>query len=796
MKEDASFGQWLMQRRHTLHVQWVELATRIGCAVVTLRKIEADERRPSRQMAERLADQIAIAPHEREQFIRAARGELSVDRLAVPTLTRTTLTNLPAPAMSLIGREREIADVCALLARRDVRLLTLTGAPGVGKTRLALEAASALRSAFADGVFFADLTPLTKADLVPQAIAQALQGGLSGGRALEERLSHSLRTKQVLLVLDTFEHVRGAAPLLTQLLAAAPQLKFLVTSRSALEVSGEHRFTLLPLSVPPPADTWQRSHAVVEAHTHYAAIALFVQRARAVAPDFALTDAHVPAVSEICRRLDGLPLAIELAAARMALFTPDELLTRIADRWVLLHSDARDVPARHSVMWRALDWSYGLLSPTEQLLLRRLSVFADGCSLESAQQVCNNDGAVGHDVVDGLAALLASSLLQRHEGCDGRSRFTLLETVRVYALEHLHASGEAPIIQQRHAAYYLQLAEEAAQAWDGPDEAAWLRRLVSVRPDLRAALRWALCTHDTALALRLNGALFPFWTTCSSLSEAREQVQAALALARSNSVPNMVAAEANVLNVAGYVAVETSEYPEAYAYFERGLLLYRALNDHRGWAWSLRGCALVHMRRNEHAAAELSLNESRRLCESSGDAWGEAWSLYALAFLRLAQGDLPQAQHALAHALVYLQQQRMTFGVFRTLLALGYTSFEQGDVAAAETRYREALALSQETPLLTFVTIALDGLGMVAAAWGLPLRVARLWGAAASLREATSEDRWPTFQRAYEHALAAARMEVGETEWSMAWAAGRTLTAEQALAEALANIDKTISVGA
>lgn len=795
MERDASFGAWLAQRRHALRLQRTELANRIGCAAVTLQKIEADERRPSVQIAERLAEQLAIPPDERAIFIRVARGELAIDRLSPPRSHTAPPTNVPRPTTALAGRAREVAEIRAALTRPDVRLLTLTGAPGVGKTRLALEAASELAGASADGMVFVALAPLSDPDLVLPAIAQALDVATSGRQPLAERVGRYLRTRQILLMLDNFEHLLQAAPLLTQLLAAAPRLKLLVTSRVALEVSGEHRFTVMPLAVPPAADNMRLPIAAAEAQERYAAVELFVQRARAVRSSFALTDANVQAVGAICRRLDGLPLAIELASARSALFTPQELLVHLDDRLAFLTSRARDLPSRHTTLAHAIDWSYNLLSPANQLLFRRLSVFVGGCTLEASQAVCNGDGAVGNDTVDGIATLEASSLLQRFEGADRRSRFGMLETVREYAVGQLVASGEAEAMRRNHAAYYLALAEAAEQVLDQSAEWAWLRRLVSVRENLRTALRWTLDAGDAAKALRLNAALFKYWTTCSTLTEARGWIEAALALPRPNNDPKLDAVEAKVRNVAGYVAVEMANYALAYASFERGLALYQALDDARGIAWSLRGRAFVHMHRDEFTDAEQLYELSLQLCRSSGDPWGLAWSLYALAFLQLAHGDLAQARPLLEEALLALRQQDMSFGVFRALLALGYTLFEQKDIAGAEARLHEGLALSRETPLLTFITIGVDGLAMVAAAKGLPLRAARLWGAAEALREATDERRWHVFQRVYDRALMAARAQVSAVEWAAAWATGRTLTAAQAVAEAMEDTGTAASAG-
>jgi predicted ATPase len=785
MEHPVSFGEWLTICRQNLGLQRAELASRIGCAIVTLRKIEADERRPSRPMAEQLADHLAIPPQRRETFVRVARGELPVTRLPLPQTPAAGPTNLPYPTTALAGREREIAEVQAILARPHVRLLTLTGAPGVGKTRLALEAASALGGAFAGGVFFVALAPVSDPGLVLVTVAHALRVGTSGTQPLAERLGRYLRPRHVLLVLDNFEHVLLAAPQLSQLLAAAPQLKLLVTSRIALELSGEHRLTVLPLAVPPPAGSARLPLTPAQAQERYPAVELFLQRAQAVNPGLVVTDATVRAAGEITRRLDGLPLAIEFAAARAALFTPQELLARLDDRFTLLAGGARDLPTRHMTLARAIDWSYSLLSPTDQQLFRRLGVFVGGCTLEAAQAVGSAEGASGDDVVGGIATLVAGSLLQRREGEDGGSRFEMLETVREYALGQLGAGGELAIVRRRHAIYYLGLAEAAEQVWDQPEESGWLRRLVVERDNLRAGLRWALDTPDAEVALRFNAALFSFWNTCAVLSEARRWLEAALELPRPAMAPELIVVEAKVWSVAGYMAAATGDYDQALAYFARGLALYRARSHSRGTAWALRGCAFVHMLREEFAAAEEHGNESRRLCASSDDSWGLAWSLYALAFVKLARGDVEQARPALEDALTHLRRQNIAFGVFRALVALGYTLFEQGDVTGAEALYREGLALAQETPMLTFVTAGVEGLGIVAASRGAPLRAARLWGAAEAMREVTDERRWHVFQRTYDRAVAAARDQVAAAEWAAAWAAGRPLTVARAVALAL-----------
>ncbi len=792
MEHSISFGEWLTEYRQNLHLQRAELASRIGCATVTLRKIEMDERRPSRQLAEQLAAQLAIPPGQRPLFVRVARGELSVNQLPPPRPGSPGPTNLPHLTSTLTGRSREVEEIQSILIRPEVRLLTLTGAPGIGKTRLALEAATALQGEFPDGVSFVTLGPLTDPGLVLAAMAHALQLGTAGRQPLLERLERHLRNRRTLLVLDNFEHLLAAAPQLTQLLKATSHLKLLVTSRIALELSGEHRLIVLPLAVPPALENRRLTLTAAQLQERYSAVDLFIKRARAVKPGLVLNDAAVAVIGEICRKLDGLPLAIEFVAARAANFTPQELLAQLVNHFPLKAGGTRDLPLRHLSLWHALDWSYSLLSPDDQQLLQKLSVFLGGCTLEAIRAVCESGPNDTGPIFDRITTLLNNSLLQQQEGDGGNSRFEMFETVREYALSQLNASGEAQMVQQRHAAYYLGLAQAAEKEWDGPAEWEWLRRLIQVRDNLRAALRWAIDTPDVEVALKLNAALFSFWTTCSSLSEARNWLEAALALPRPDDAPELITVEAKVLNVAGYVAAETFDNETSYRYFERALALYRKLNDRRGIAWSIRGCAFVEMQRDEYEAAGNLLNESLKVCESSRDEWGLAWSMYALAFLKLAQGDLPASQTSLEEALAQLRRQNMLFGIFRALLALGYTIFEQGDVSGAAQLFREALLLNRETPLLTIISYGLEGLGAVLAEQGLVLQAARLWGAAETMREVTGQRRLPVFQRTYDRVLSAATSKVGASEWATAWAAGRTLTAGQALSVGL-EMDATTS---
>jgi predicted ATPase/transcriptional regulator with XRE-family HTH domain len=502
MNDPVSFGRRLKLRRQLLDITRDELAVRVGCAVETIRKIEVDVRRPSRQIAERLADQLAIPPQERAAFLQHARAQPRARGASdTQALTRSLRRaadgrpiSLPAPLTSLLGREQDVAAVCNYLLRPNVRLLTLVGPPGVGKTRLGLQAAERLHERFADGAYFVDLAAASELPLVAAAIAQALGVSAAAGQALFERLADFLNSRQLLLLLDTFEQALDAAPLVTALLVAAPQLKVLITSRAALRVSGEHEFPVAPLALPSPGQALSAQEMAC-----YPAVELLVQRMQALHPGFMLTDTNACAAAEICARLDGLPLAIELAA-RSRLLAPQALLARLIHRLALLTNGARDVSQRQRSMRDAIAWSYELLDAGQQLVFAQLGVFAGGCTLEAAERVLSAEERVlssastvqysalstQHSVHDALTALVDQSLLRQEECDDGELRFVMLETIREYALERLVASGCEAAARELHAAYYLRLAETSRAA--GAEE--WLRLVACERANLEAALCW------------------------------------------------------------------------------------------------------------------------------------------------------------------------------------------------------------------------------------------------------------------------------------------------------------------
>src|SRR5947209_3447641 len=435
-------------------------------------------------------------------------------------------SNLPVPLTTLIGREQERATVCSLLRRPEVRLLTLTGTGGIGKTRLALQVATDLLADFADGVCFVSLAPVSDPDLVVPTIVQTLGLKDTGGQPLLDLLKASLSGKHLLLLLDNFEQVLVAAPQLSDLLRACPHLKILVTSRAVLHLRGEQEFPVPPLALP---DLTQLPES--EPLAQVAAVALFLQRAWATKPDLQLTSTNARAIARICVQLDGLPLAIELAAARSKLLPPQALLARLGQRLALLTGGAQDAPARQQTLRNTIAWSYNLLTPQEQQLFRWLSVFVGGCTLQAVEALCNSleDGRGTEWVFDGVASLLDKSLLLQTAQEGEEPRLMMLETIREYGLECLRSRGEMERTRQAHAVYYLALAQEAATTWFATEQQAWCDRLEQDHDNLRAALQWLLESKETAMALQFSNALWWFWHTRAHVREGQTFLEKALA---------------------------------------------------------------------------------------------------------------------------------------------------------------------------------------------------------------------------------------------------------------------------
>ena len=501
------FADLLKRYRRAAGLTQEALAERARLSVRAISDLERGvKQRPYKDTVALLAAALDLSAPERATFAAAAcqHHPAAPARSPHPSPPAT----LPAPPTPLVGRAGEVATVCGLLRRAEVRLLTLTGSGGVGKTHLALQVAETLGDRYPDGVVFVDLAPLRDPGLVASTIARALGVKEAGGRPLLETLITQLRTRRVLLLLDNCEHLLAAAPQVGELLAACCGLTVLATSRAALHLRGEHEVAVPPLALPDPAQG-----ADPAALARVAAVALFVERVQAVQPAFQLTAANAPAVAEICRRLDGLPLAIELAAAYSKVLAPPALLAHVERRRLLLTGGTRDAPARQQTLRATIAWSYGLLEAAEQALFGRLAVFVGGCTLEASEAVCTADGALPIDAQRGLAALVDKSLLRVTEGTDAEPRFSMLETIREYALEQLAASGQAETLRRQHAAYFLALAEAIVPQLIEPQEARWLARLEEEHDNLRAALQWFVDHDETEKAARLAAALRWFWDT-------------------------------------------------------------------------------------------------------------------------------------------------------------------------------------------------------------------------------------------------------------------------------------------
>ena len=707
MQVDTSFGQWLKKRRRALDLTQQELAQRVGCATITIQKIEANERRPSKQFAELLAEHLGIAPDERLTFVRFARMGMGARWSAIFARAARHLTNLPVQPTPLIGRDQDVAAVRKRLLDDDIRLLTLVGPPGVGKTRLAIQVAASLLDDFGDGVYFVALAPVADPNLVAATIAQTLGVNEAGGRSFADRLKEYLRDKHMLLVLDNFEQVVTAAPLVSELLAECPWLSIVVTSRAPLRVRRERQFSVPPLALPTAANGFAPAEL-----TRYSAIALFIERVQTVRPDFALTPDNAGATAAICARLDGLPLAIELVAARTKVLPPQALLERLRGRLMLYTDGLRDVSVRHRTLYHAIDWSYALLRPEEQLLLARSGVFIGGWTLEAAEKLMSD--ITPHPslvTLEALTSLVNNNLvIQQEHG--GEPRFTLLETIRAYALERLAERGEDERIRQRHAEYYLALAEEADPHLRTAAQQVWLDRLDIESGNLRAALAW-FTEHaaDAEAGLRLAGALGWFWNMRSHVSEGRDW--SAKALQRgSDAAP---ALRARVLFGAGGLAWAQGDLAVARSLFEESVALYRELGLAQRWglAWALTGVGMVAAYQADHDAVRAAAEESVALSRQVGDKWVLALALNPVGETCMMRHDYDAARPCFEESLALFREVGDKWGIGIPLLNWGYMDSIQGNYDMARARLEESIAMHREVGERWMRSLSLNVLGQV-----------------------------------------------------------------------------------
>jgi predicted ATPase len=725
--------------------------------------------------------------------------------------------NLPLQPTPLIGRERELAEVEKLLRRDEVLLVTLTGPGGTGKTRIGLQVASDLLDEFPDGVWYVELAALTDAALVAPTIAQTLGVSEVASKPIIDTLTGYLREKKLLLVVDNFEQVIGALGVVTAIVKAAPDVRVLVTSREKLNVYGEHEYEVPPLSLPdikalPP----------LERLTQYEAVELFIERARAVKADFEVNNDNAPAVAEICVRLDGLPLTIELAAARVKLLPPQALLERLTSSLSaplkLLTGGARDLSARLQTLRGTIDWSYNLLSDEEKQFFARAAVFQGGRTLEALEEVCNAEslqveGNLHLDVLDGVQSLVDKSLLRQREGRDGEARFWMLETIQEYAREKLQESGEAATVRREHALYFMRLAEEAEPQLTSERQQEWLERLEEEHDNIRAALQWARTTagdgentsersQAVEVGLRIGEAIGRFWQIRGYSSEGREQLKGLLAVAEGvtgrdggeevHALEAIERGRAKALYWTGVLAYQQGDYEAARTAHEVSLVIERELGNKKGVGNALNGLGTVAFEQGDYDSARLLFEQSLSIARELGDKQGMTITLNNLGLATREQGDYVTARSLYEEGLAIARERGDRRGMGYLLGSLGLMALEQREYTQARALYAESLELFQEVGHKWAIAMAVAGLGGVQVGSAGDVREtaelrrgAVLLGAAAGLLQSmdamlASEDRRP-----YERAIEQARTQLGEEAFQAAWQEGFAMSMGEAVEYAL-----------
>lgn len=725
-----------------------QLAEQVGLSTRGISDLERGARRtPRLETVRLLADGLGLEEADRAALL-AARGSSADAPPPAPKLTRSVLL---VPVTPLIGRQRQVREVSDLLHREDVRLVTLTGPGGVGKTRLALAVAHALTGHFTDGTVFVDLSPIRDPVLVLPTIAAAIGVQDTGGQELAQMLVTALQDRHLMLILDNFEQVIDAAPDIVTLLAACPALKILATSRVVLRITAEHIIPIRPLELPD-----RSAQASLSDLSHIEAVAMFVARARAADPSFVLTDANATTVTALVRRLDGLPLAIELAGARIRTLPPETLLTRLEQRLQLLTGGSRDAPARQRTMRDAIAWSYDLLTVEEQVLFRRLAVFVGGFTPEAVEAVVMGAGDGLQAAFDGIASLLDKSLARRETGPGAEPRYRMLETVREFALGQLVASNEEADVRDAHSAYFLEVAEteQTGSADPGPRSTAWMDRLETELDNLRAALAWERESGNVERSLRFGAALWQFWWVRGYITEGGAWLEETLA--RGGDAPVVVRAAA--VHAAGNLARYRGDFERAVAWHREDLALRRELGDTRGTALALLCLGLEAFEQGDYDAAVPLLEESEPLFRMTRDRWGLAHHHAILGQIACLKGDYRRAMVLCGESITLFRElgdvadgakatallgwivecqgevdrspalYEEALGTFRsvgdkanaavTIAALGMLACRQGDVDQATALLEEALVLSREVDSIRGIAAALSGLGHVSRSRG------------------------------------------------------------------------------
>lgn len=891
MDDAVSFGQQLRRRRKTLDITQEELADRVGCARSTILMIESGERRPSKQLAALIAEHLRIPEDEREAFLRLARESQGRGQApqagaspSVESSEGTTIpTNLREEPTRLIGRRQEVGEI-VLLLKGGARLLTLTGPPGVGKTRLSLAVAAELlygddgrefsssstddysegsrqkalgskdnpQSAgywavpnagtphFKDGVYFVGLSAISDPDLVAPIIAQALKLREAAEPALEV-LKEYLQARRVLLVLDNFEQLLGlkpnsleAASPLSDLIAECSGLACLVTSREPLHVRGEQQFEVSPLAWPGKGNAQSADDMM-----QYPSVALFVERAQAVDHSFHLTEENAAAVATLCARVDGLPLAIELVAARVKLLPPSALVHkfRVSEGHSALHllsGGARDLPERHRTLRAAIRWSYDLLNKDECVLFGRLGVFAGGYTLNSVEAICNARGDLSVPVLDGLQSLLDKSLLKREEVVseEDEPRYTMLETVRGYAAERLDGGGEAEKVKGWFLDYYLALTAAARPHLVGAEQKAWLAKLDAEESNIRAALRWATDSGRIEIAARIAVALHNYWYSLGKITEGRSWLEDLAGRGEEAGLPESLQIELN--NCAGFLATIQYEFDKAVRLLDRSLMLSRQTGDKTKLGVTLSNLSGMETYRGNWARSESLLVEALALFRETGDSRRIALMLHGLAVVSLSVGDFEQVITLEREAIPLAREAGDWWHTSFGLTTLGIALYRSGRLDEAESAGREAMATLEglegndfpragafnclaeiargrgDLPLAKRlygkairelhksgnsaaggVGANFYGLGLLAASDGQARRATVLFSAQDSLLERLRIPPAPSIKPEFDQRVASAKACLAEAEWIAAWSQGRAMALDEMIAFALEEADST-----
>ena len=813
--EATPFGEWLRRLREGAGLTQEELAERAGLTAKGVAALERGRvRRPYPQTQRALADALGLAEEARAALFAAAAGDGALPEsppdTSDPKGDPAPPPALPTPPTPLLGREDAVAAVGSLL-RGGERLVTLTGPGGVGKTRLGLAVAAAVAGDFPDGVVFVPLAPLTDPALVIPTVARALGLREGGGRPPRDVLHAWVRDRRLLLVLDNFEHLLAAATEVADLIATGPTLVLLATSRAPLRVQGEQEWAVSPLAAPPAGAVSNVGHPPgrnpeLDTLAAIPAVRLFVERARAVDPAFALTWANAAPIAAVCRRLDGLPLALELAAARVRILPPAALLARLDAALPLLAGGARDLPARQRTMRDTIAWSYDLLDSDERTLFRRLAPFAGGWTLAAAETICRDcelePGRTSADInaseaagaapvlkpqaeaLDLLAGLVEQSLVVAATGAAGEeTRYRLLEPIRQYALERLAETGEEDRARARHAAYFLALAEQAGPELRRADQARWLDRLERERDNLRTALDWLLARGRMGEAARLGQALYRFWWVRGHHAEGRHWRAGVLPQRAELVGPK----RARTLLAAAWLAYADGDHVAAGALVEEGLAHAPEANNHSLRAVMLQVRGLASLGRGESARAGMWLAEALALAEAAGDRQVTGMILNGLGYVALMEGNLGRAEHLLSRAEAPLRETGSIWDLGVNLSRRAAIADWQDDHVRGAALARASLENVVPLRDTWVIAYALVHLGGAAAARGRAGRAARLLSAAEALRAATGATIIFAIDRTlHDRHVAAARAGLSAAAFAAAWATGRAMTLDEAITEALA----------